>query len=231
MIFATALGLALVFVVPAEALWRDWYSAAPRSQARRFGATIAKALTLLVALAAVAKIENLTAADLGIGTQLGRGGYVGLAIAAFVIAGLAMATLFAKPKQEKISRHRAATLMPEGPRELRLFFVMVPLIGFSWEVLYRGYLLWWLAPLVGMPAAVIVASISYGLAHGWKSFRESSPSIVAALALTIGYAVTGSLWWLIIVHTGLPLIGFIATRRAAAIGSHPPHLLSTHSCH
>ncbi len=159
MIFATALGLVLLLVMPAKALWRDWRGAAPRGQARRFGATIAKAITLLVALTAVACTDNLTSADLGIGTQLSRGGYVGLVIAVFVFAGFAMATLFAKPKPEQISRRRADTLMPEGPRELKLFIIMVPLIGFAWELLYRGYLLWWLVPRVGMPAAVLVASI------------------------------------------------------------------------
>jgi hypothetical protein len=108
MIFATALGLVLLFVVPGEALWRDWHGAAPRSQARRFGATITKALTLLIALIAVARTEHLTSADLGIGTQLGRGGYIGLAIAAFVVVGLALATLFAKLNAVKITSRRSS---------------------------------------------------------------------------------------------------------------------------
>jgi membrane protease YdiL (CAAX protease family) len=104
--------------------------------------------------------------------------------------------------------------MARGPREVAVFLISTPLICFAWELLYRGYLLWWLSPLIGIPLAVVCASVSYGLVHGWKSARESLRSIAGAFAFTISYALTGSLWWLIVIHVGLPLISFIAVRRA-----------------
>ena len=81
-------------------------------------------------------------------------------------------------------------------------------------MLYRGFLLWWLTPLVGIIGAVVLASLAYGLAHGWKSRWEGLGSIASAFLFTIGFAVTGSLWWLIAIHTGLPLIALLANWRA-----------------
>lgn len=219
MIVAAALGFVLLLVMPGEALWRDWSKRPARSQERRYRATIARALALLFALLMVARIEGINGAELGIGTQLGIGGFIGLAIALVVVGGLTAATLLARPDPAKVRRHPTNALMPEGPREVRLFLLLTPLVGFAWELLYRGYLLWWLTPLIGAPLAVIGASVSYGLAHGWKNARESFPSIVSAFLFTIGYALTGSLWWLIVIHMGLPLIGYLATHRAAAMRS------------
>ena len=213
---AAALAFVLLLVMPGEALWRDWSKRRGHSLAHRYSATIARALALLVALVIVAKIEGITAAELGIGIRLGIGGFVGLAIALLVVSGLTAATLLAKTDPAKVERHQTHGLMPNNPHELRLFLVLTPLIGFAWELLYRGYLLWWLTPFLGIPLAVSCASVSYGLAHGWKNAREGFSSIAAAFLFTIGYAITGSLWWLIIIHIGLPLIGFMATHRATA---------------
>jgi len=218
MIAAAVLGLVLLILVPAEALWRDWSSSPPRSQMRRYGTTIAKALALLLGLLWVAQTNGITANQLGLGTKLSTGGWIGLAIALMVACGLAVAAVRAKPDPKKLERHRTSALLPNGPRELRLFLLLVPLIGFAWELLYRGFLLWWLVPITGTGGAILLASLAYGLAHGWKNARESAPSIVSALLFTTGYALTGSLWWLIIIHIALPLIGYIALRRATTRG-------------
>ena len=104
-------------------------------------------------------------------------------------------------------------MIPEGSLELKYFIVLVLIIGFAWEILFRGFLLWWLAPIVGMPIAILTSGLSYGLAHGWKSARRGFASIVSAILFAIGYALTGSLWWLIIIHIAMPTVGYFALRR------------------
>lgn len=215
MIAASALGLALLVLVPADALWRDLRKSPPRSRTQRYLITIIKAVVLLAALLLVINANKITAADLGL--SLGSGGRIGLALAFVVITGLTVTTLLARPNA-KNAQSQSASLMPQGLRELGLFLVLTPLIGFAWELLYRGFLLWWLTPLIGMPFAVVSASLAYGLAHGWKNARASLFSIVSAFLFTIGYAATHSLWWLIIIHIGLPLIGCAALWRAMAAG-------------
>ncbi|HET6536339.1 MAG TPA: CPBP family intramembrane glutamic endopeptidase [Sphingomicrobium sp.] len=219
MIAAAALGFVLLFAVPAAALWRSWSKRPSRSQASRYRATITRAFALLLALLVVSRLERISPAELGIGTHLGVGGWIGLAIAIAVVGGLTIAMLMTKADPKKVYSRSAEAMMPKGQREARLFLFLVPLIGFAWELLYRGYLLWWLTPLVGTPVAVLSASAAYGLAHGWKNVRESLPSLISAFLFTTGYALTRSLWWLIIIHMGLPLIGYLEFRRArGAIG-------------
>jgi len=104
--------------------------------------------------------------------------------------------------------------LPQDRDETRAYLAFTPFAGFGWEILYRGFLLWWLAPLVGIIAAVSISSLAYGLAHGWQSQAQGIGSIVSAFLFTIGYALTGSLWWLIAIHTALPLVGLLAAWRA-----------------
>ncbi|WP_169801038.1 CPBP family intramembrane metalloprotease, partial [Novosphingobium naphthalenivorans] len=73
-----------------------------------------------------------------------------------------------------------------------------------------------LTPLAGLPLAIFCSGLAYGLAHGWKNFRESFPSIVSAFLFAIGYALTSSLWWLIFIHVALPFIGYLTARRITA---------------
>ena len=101
-------------------------------------------------------------------------------------------------------------LLPESARDIRLFMLFVLMVGFGWEVLYRGFLLLYLPPHIGLPGAVVTAALAYGLAHGIKSRGQVIGSIIAAFAFTIGYVLTQNLWWLIILHVGLPLIGLAA---------------------
>ncbi len=35
-------------------------------------------------------------------------------------------------------------------------------------------------------------------------------SLISALVFTLAYAVSGSLWWLMILHTGLPLLPLLS---------------------
>lgn len=227
MIAAAVLGLVLLLAVPAEALWRSLSKQPPRPQHRRYRATIFEALALLAMLFAVAQINDITPTALGLGFTLGRAGWIGFAIAVALIGGLALVTMLAKPDAGKAEAHRESGMLPESPRELRLFLLMTPLIGFAWEALYRGYLLWWLAPLIGVPASVLLASLAYGFAHGWTGARQSFGSFASALLFTLGYVLTGNLWWLVVIHIGLPLVGFLALYRARQAGRANQELRAT----
>jgi membrane protease YdiL (CAAX protease family) len=138
---------------------------------------------------------------------------VGLLIAASLIGGLLAATLLLQPRRTA-REDEAMRQLPQNREETLAYLAFTPFAGFGWEILYRGFLLWWLVPLVGIIGAVVIASLAYGLAHGWKSRADGIGSILSAFMFTIGYALTGSLWWLIAIHTALPLIGLIAGWRA-----------------
>lgn len=211
----TLLGLLLLIALPAEALWRTRRDQSRRNRIARYKATILLAVALLGVLLIVAYIEDLPAAALGLDINLGTTGVIGLGIAVVVCLGLSLAIVMTKSIKQGAPSSDNDNLMPEGRREIGYFIGMVLVIGFAWEVLYRGFLLWWLAPLVGVAGAVVLSGVSYGLAHGWKDNRKGLGSIVSALLFATAYALTGSLWWLILIHTALPIIVLFAMRKQA----------------
>lgn len=99
-------------------------------------------------------------------------------------------------------------MLPRTAVELRWATVFVVAAGTGWEILYRGFLLWVLIPLIGVVGAVCVAAIAYGLAHGFKSRGQLIGSLGMSFAFTVAFALTGSLWWLMLLHVfaGAPLV-------------------------
>lgn len=104
-------------------------------------------------------------------------------------------------------------ILPESWNELRSFVMFAIVAGFGWEVLYRGFLLFWLVPIVGVVPAVVASSIAYGLFHGCKNLTRTTGSLVSGLLFTAAYAATRSLWWLIILHIALPTVSMLAIVR------------------
>jgi membrane protease YdiL (CAAX protease family) len=213
MIAAWILGLLLVVALPWRALRNSRSDKPARSRTRRYLATIGEIAGLLLGLALVAFLSGADAGDFGLAWPPPRGGRVGLLIAALLITGLLATTLVMKPKRSP-REDEAMGQLPQDRDETLAYLAFTSFAGFGWEILYRGFLLWWLTPLVGIAAAVVIASLAYGLAHGWKSRAHGLGSILSAFLFTIGYALTGSLWWLIAIHTALPLVGLIAGWRA-----------------
>ncbi len=115
-------------------------------------------------------------------------------------------------KQEGMLRE-LPFVMPRTPIETVAYFVTMIGMTATWDVLFRGYLLLVLTPVLGMPLAVALAAISYGAGHGYKNPRQFFGSIAAAFAFTIGYALTGSLWWLIVLHAAAPVAMLYSARR------------------
>ena len=213
MIAAWVLGLLLIVALPLRALINSRSGKTPRRGTRRYFETIAEICALLLGLGVVAYLHGAGPAEFGLGWPPPPAGLAGLAIAAVLIAGLLGAVLFLTPKRASAREQEALGELPQSSDERLAFLAFTPFAGFGWEILYRGFLLWWLTPLVGVIGAVVIASFAYGLAHGWKSRTIGIASIVSAFLFTIGYAVTASLWWLIAIHTALPLIGLLAGRR------------------
>ena len=214
MILSFILGLLLLVAIPAQALWRSFSDRPARPRMVRYRATMIEAAVLLALLLVTARIESISLSDLGLGLELTTEAIVGLGIAALLVAGMTLATLLSKPKKLETDIAEAAELMPQTRQETALFIVLTLMIGFAWEVLYRGFLFWWLTPMTGIVGAVLIAGVAYGLAHGWENNRQGVGSIISALLFCIGYALTGSLWWLIIIHIALPLIGMLAMHKA-----------------
>lgn len=199
----------LVAVLPAIMLAR---SLAARGRppggdrVRRYQRTLRLVAGSLLALAALWIAGRRPVAWLGLGVP-DRTGLILLGLAVGAIATLAIVAPHARKPTDPARAAAAALMMPRGAREVRWFVAFAVVVGAGWELLYRGYLFWLLAPLLGPAGAVAVMAVSYGVAHGWRGIGALAGSIAAALFFAGGYALTGTLWWLIVLHVGLPLIG------------------------
>ena len=205
----------LLIVLPAWKLWesrRPPGGKPPRAPFRQYWAMVWPVSIMLAVLWFGAHRAGFTACDLGLDVPLSRAGAWGLVAAVALLAGLSIAGAVMTrryPPAVRADKEREllATRFP-WPRtgaEAIAFTLAMSLMTAAWEILYRGFALLFLAPWTGLPAAVALAALAYGLAHGYQNPKQLAGSIVSAFLFTIAYAATHSLWWLMVIHAGLPL--------------------------
>ena len=128
-----------------------------------------------------------------------------VAFFASFVAGAVYVTLVSN-----ISRDLVPTALPEALEgtELRwLTFIVVVLVGpFVEEVFFRGFVFAGLLRRFGLPAAVVVSSLVFALAHA--NVAVAGPAFLSGSAFALVYWRTGSLWPLILAHTAQNAIAF-----------------------
>ena len=179
-------------------------------------------LVLLCVFTLVKWFGGYSLVQLGLGIPVSSGALGGLATVVLLLALMHLLgnrmdrkrTPEERIKQEEKLRDLPFP-MPRTSTETLAYLVTTVVMTFTWELLYRGYLLLILTPVTGLPLAVALAAVAYGASHGYKSAKQFIGSIVAAFAFTIGYASTGNLWWLIVLHAAVPVAMMYAARKIA----------------
>ncbi len=207
--------ICLILILPAWQLSKSLRKSPPAvivRATRYWQATLR--ITLLLLLLAVDWWSSARPISLlGFDVPLSARGKIGLGIAAVLIIGLLVGDLISSRRQSDDQRaaHRARfennDFLPRSSAEFRGFSVLAIVLGAGWEILYRGFLLFSLTPLIGTLGAVGIAAFAYGLAHGFQSRGQFFGSIISAFLFTIAYALTLSLWWLMLVHSFMALFG------------------------
>lgn len=230
------LTLYLLLVFPLQRLWRSLHPAPrkpPLPPLRTYWKQARFVLVLLAALVAVMWSGGHSVADLGLAFPLTSAAAWGLAIACGVLLALHLAGKRMEsrmtPAQRSAQEARLQHLpfaMPRTALESAAYLATSVLMTAAWEILFRGYLLLVVPPLTGLPVAIALAAIAYGAAHGYKNPRQFAGSIAASFAFAIGYALTSSLWWLIVLHAAAPVtmlftVKKIQARAAQAAASAP----------
>jgi len=179
-----------------------------RTLVQRYQRTILLMGIPLAFLAADWLCSQRDTAALGLGIPVPLRGEIGLAVA---IVALISVTVWPQTKGKDNDDTRAqmkqAGMMIGTPGEFGIFLPVTVFVGCGAEILFRGFLLWAFAPFVGIAGAVVVAALAYGVGHGSVSRKQLAGSVLSAFLFTIAYAVSGSLWWLMLIHTGLMLHG------------------------
>jgi membrane protease YdiL (CAAX protease family) len=133
-------------------------------------------------------------------------------VVAFLIAGALQVVLTRRnPKlQDKTQKafESLAFMLPVTSEE-RAWFVLVSVTaGICEEVLYRGFLIRYLSDgpwHFGLWIALAIASISFGLAHGYQGISGIIGTGLIGAVMAVIFLSTGSLWMPMALHAILDL--------------------------
>lgn len=141
-------------------------------------------------------------------------------VVAFVIAGALQVVLTRRnptlrDKTQKAFKHLA--FMLPMTQEERAWFALVSITaGICEEVLYRGFLIRYLSNgpwHFGLWIALAIASISFGLAHGYQGISGIIGTGLIGAVMAVIFLSTGSLWMPMALHAILDLRILLLLRR------------------
>ena len=100
----------------------------------------------------------------------------------------------------KAQMGQAEALIP-GTRRERFWFRLMSLnAGVTEELIFRGFLLWYLEHFVGLPVAVVLTIVLFALAHSYQGLKQLPGIALAAGLMMALYLISGSIWLPMLVH-------------------------------
>jgi uncharacterized protein len=134
--------------------------------------------------------------------------YLGLAyvVALMVLLVFQRRALLSRPDRRARVRKALAcgeALMPHTPSERRLFWAVSATAGICEEIFFRGFLTWYLLAWMGPVAAVIVASVLFGIGHVYLGVAQVPKTALIGAILAVVVSLTGSLWPAMLLHAAV----------------------------
>ena len=134
-----------------------------------------------------------------------------------VMTVLGIVVLLAQIRQVKSATHEElcglrkqlgnlSVIVPQNGNELARFYGLSITAGIVEEILWRGFLIWYLSQFMPLWAAAVVSTIGFGLAHAYQGIVHL-PQVTAVGAAFAGlYLLTGSIWLPIILHAAVDIL-------------------------
>ncbi len=183
----------------------------PANRPRAYIETSVLEWAFLAALAVAWFTFNRPVAELGFVAPGGVGFWSGTALLALVIGYMLYAWKAAKhmsddeKTKELKSLGKLVHMLPRTPRDLRHFIGLSITAGIVEEIVYRGFVLWYLGLFMPLWAAVVVSSVAFGLGHSYQGASGGLRCGLIGLVFAVFYIVTGSIWLPIIGHAILDI--------------------------
>ena len=95
---------------------------------------------------------------------------------------------------------RIELMLPHSREELALFFKLSITAGICEELLYRGYLIWYLSHWLTIYQAAALASLLFGIGHAYQGWRGVLTTGLVGVFLACVYLFTGSLFLGMVMH-------------------------------
>ncbi|HSM04354.1 MAG TPA: type II CAAX endopeptidase family protein [Longimicrobiales bacterium] len=115
-----------------------------------------------------------------------------------------------------------AHFLPQTDRELRGMLRASVTAGIVEETLYRGFAIWYVGTWIGVPAAVVLTSVAFGLGHLYQGGTGALRAGLVGLALAGLFVLSGSLWVPIAAHMLLDVLQGLMIREVYRPGAEPP---------
>ena len=158
-------------------------------------------ITLLVLGAWV--LAGRPVADLGLAPATGQSALVSLAIVMVIIA---IAIVFYRTIMELDKKYNwtfVPELLPRSKAELQLFLILSATAGITEEILFRGYLIWYLQQFGSLTFAVVASSMIFSIAHAYQGVKAIVIIFPIGLLFTFLYLYSGSLLPPILLHAAI----------------------------
>ena len=179
----------------------------------RYSWLIVRGVAISLLVIAVWRMHDRPLAWLGLDLPIGPVGRVGLAVVGMLATAATIVVIRSHraATPERIRRLRAQAMemkiLPRTNAELTLFIGVAAMAGILEELLYRGFMIWFLTPSTGVIGAIAFSTIVFAVGHLYQGRRGLLRAGGIGLAFAIWYVVTGSLWWLMALHALIDLFG------------------------
>src|SRR5262249_49519314 len=124
-----------------------------------------------------------------------------------------------RAKYSELPEHvrRAGKILPETRAQQVAFVTVALTAGICEEILYRGYLPWYLAAITGnLTVGFVTSAIVFGLGHSYQGRNGVIATCVLAIFLGALTFMTGSLWPGQVLHCVIDLVNGLAVGAAVA---------------
>lgn len=163
--------------------------------------------------------------------------------AGFLVAAIVVALLMLQMRkvQKGLTRPKALArlreqlafadvLTPETSGERHGFWLLSITAGICEEIIFRGFMIWFIAAWTGLIAAIILSAILFGFEHIYLGMPHVAKAAMTGFVLALVVVASGSLWPAILIHIALDLnggeIGFRVRQASVAISESAPSLTS-----
>jgi len=107
----------------------------------------------------------------------------------------------------------AEPILPHTRGELALFRALSVTAGICEELLFRGFLIWYLSNYTGLIQAALLSSLAFGIGHAYQGPRGMAITAVVGAVMSALYLLSGSLVLPMVIHAAMDLhAGWLAYR-------------------
>jgi membrane protease YdiL (CAAX protease family) len=227
-----AAGLPAYAGVSKRGLERRLAQDAGRTRLTSYTETIILEWALVAAVLALWIVAVRSASSLGLAASAGLR-FVGTMTVTAVAIGVLLAQIRAARSltgdaaaRLRSQIHAVERLMPHTAGERAVFFGVAVTAGFCEELLYRGFMMAYLAQWIGWVPAGIASAIIFGVGHAhYQGAAGVLKTTVVGLIMAALYLCSGSLWPPIALHVAIDVqggaIAYEALVRTAAPAQEP----------